>query len=91
MTQSRIARSGRPPLIRPHRLDAALQTAELLLSAEPDEAWQSAFLYPAGPSRVLFELRLVRDTVSFTFESNEDLDAGLREIDVRIAAANKAQ
>jgi hypothetical protein len=71
-------------------MDAALRTAEVLVSPAPDEEWQSAFLYPPGPVRVLPELRLVGDTVWFTFETDDDLACGLRDIDARIAAANLA-
>ena len=71
-------------------MDAALRTVDVQLNrAAPDE-WRFAFEHPPGPSRVLFELKLVGDTVTFTVESMDEAAATLADIDKRIAAANRA-
>jgi hypothetical protein len=70
-------------------MDAALRVVDVQLNRETPDEWRYAFLNPPGPSRVLFELQVVRDVVTFTVESMDEVPATLAEIDARITSANR--
>lgn len=83
-----VMRLAGAPRIKEHRLDAALVTVAVELSRAPPEDWVATFQYPPGPSRVLHELAVAGNTVTFTAEKGEDVSSTLRAIDDRIRGAN---